>query len=53
MVLANACLDGSLKYVERNNLSLDKNYSVKFLLKFVRKAFNPEVIKKILDKYGI
>ena len=52
-VLTDACLDGQLKFIKNNNLDTNKKYSIKFLVKLTRRAFNPSVMQKIISKYGI
>lgn len=53
MVLTDVCLRGSIKYAEKNNIDLNKQYPIKFLIKFAEKAVNSQIIQKVIDKYGI
>lgn len=52
-VLTDACKSGQLRFIESQNLDVNKKYSIKFLVKLTRRAYNPAVMQKIITKYGI
>lgn len=51
-IFTGACSKGSLEFIQKNGLDISHEYSVDFSLKFVKNAFNPNIIQKIIDRYN-